>query len=116
MDFEFLFVMLYVLVATMLFIATLSAIKTFITGGNPAVKKYKPNRIIFSASKEVEPGQKIQSRANLYDALVQRYARALGFKAFRADAGNKVHYELSRINKGVAEGNKNLKNKGIRQI
>ena len=29
MDFEFLFVMLYVLVATMLFMATLGAIKTF---------------------------------------------------------------------------------------
>ena len=29
MDFEFLFVMLYALVAAMLFIATLSAIKTF---------------------------------------------------------------------------------------
>jgi hypothetical protein len=86
-----------------IFATVLSAIKTFITGGHPAVKKYKPNRIIFSASKEVEPGQKIQSRANLYDTLVQRYARALGFKAFRADAGNKVHYELSRINKGVAE-------------
>ena len=27
----------------------------------------------------------------------------MGYRAFRADAGNKVHYELSRINKGVAE-------------
>jgi hypothetical protein len=83
--------------AQRIFATVLSAIQTFI-------KKYKPNRIIFSASKEVEPGQKIQSRANLYDRLVQRYAKALGYKAFRADAGNKVHYELSRINKGVAEG------------
>jgi hypothetical protein len=80
-----------------IFATVLSAIQTFI-------KKYKPNRVVFSASKQVAPGQKAQSRANLYDSLVQRYARALGFKAFRADAGNKVHYELNRINKGVAEG------------
>ena len=86
--------------AQRIFATVLSAIQTF-------VKKYKPNRIIFSASKEVEPGQKIQSRANLYDRLVQRYAKALGYKAFRADAGNKVHYELSRINKGVVEGSGN---------
>jgi hypothetical protein len=83
--------------AQRIFATVLSAIQTFI-------KKYKPKRVVFSASKEVEPGQKSQSRANLYDRLVQRYARALGFKAFRADAGNKVHYELNRINKGVAEG------------
>jgi hypothetical protein len=86
--------------AQRIFATVLSAIQTFI-------KKYKPNRIIFSASKEVEPGQKIQSRANLYDRLVQRYAKALGYKAFRADAGNKVHYELSKINKGVVEGSGN---------
>jgi hypothetical protein len=39
------------------------------------------------------------SDLRLYDSLVQRYARAWGFKAFRADNGNKVIYELSRINK-----------------
>jgi GNAT superfamily N-acetyltransferase len=67
------------------------------------IKKYKPNRIIFTASKEVEQGQNAQSRARLYDSLVQRYARAWGFRAFRADTGNKVMYELNRINKTVAE-------------
>ena len=35
--------------------------------------------------------------------MVQRYAKAWGFRAFRADTGNKVIYELSRINKTVAE-------------
>ena len=83
--------------AQRIFATVLVAIKTFI-------KKYKPNRLIFSASKEVGPGQKSQSRANLYDRLVQRYARASGYRAFRADAGNNVHYELVRINKGVSEG------------
>ena len=42
------------------------------------------------------------TRARLYDSLVQRYAKALGFRAFRADTGNKVMYELSRI-KPIAE-------------
>jgi hypothetical protein len=82
--------------APRVFATVLSAIQTFI-------KKYKPNRVIFSASKEVEQGQNAQSRARLYDSLVQRYARAWGFRAFRADTGDKVIYELSRINKSVAE-------------
>ena len=76
--------------AQRVFATVLGAIQTFI-------KKYKPKQIIFSASKEVEPGQNAQSRARLYDSLVQRYARAWGFGASRADAGNKVIYELSRI-------------------
>ena len=82
--------------AQRVFATVISAIQTFI-------KKYKPNRMTFSASKEVEPGQNAQSRARLYDSLVQRYARAWGYRAFRADTGNKVIYELSRIKQGVAE-------------
>jgi len=76
--------------AQRVFATVLTAIQKFI-------KKYKPNKVIFSASKEVEQGQNAQSRARLYDSLVQRYARAWGFRAFRADTGNKVIYELSRI-------------------
>jgi hypothetical protein len=76
--------------AQRVFATVISAIQTFI-------KKYKPNKIIFSASKEVEQGQNSESRARLYDSLVQRYARSWGFRAFRADTGNKVIYELSRI-------------------
>jgi len=78
--------------AQRVFATVLSAIQTFI-------KKYKPNRIIFSASKEVEQGQNVQSRARLYDSLVQRYAKAWGFRAFRADTGDKVIYELNRLDK-----------------
>ena len=76
--------------AQRVFATVLSAIQKFI-------KKYKPNRVIFSATKEVEQGQNAQSRARLYDSLVQRYAKAWGFRAFRADTGNKVIYELNRI-------------------
>lgn len=61
------------------------------------IKKRKPQSLTFSASKEVEPGQNSQSRANLYDRLVQRYARTWGYRAFRADNGNLVMYELSRL-------------------
>ena len=86
--------------AQRVFATVLSAIQTF-------TKKYKPNRVFFSASKEVEDGQKSQSRARLYDSLVQRYARAWGFKAFRADTGDKVIYELNRINKEVDEARRN---------
>ena len=82
--------------AQRVFATVLSAIQTFI-------KKYKPNKVYFSASKEVEPGQNAQSRARLYDSLVQRYARAWGFTSSRSDTGSKVTYELSRIKPAVAE-------------
>ena len=38
----------------------------------------------------------------MYDRLVQRYAKAWGYRPFRADNGNLVIYELSRM-KNVAE-------------
>lgn len=78
------------------FATVLRAIQTFI-------KKYTPNKIIFAANKVDDTGNDTQSRANLYDKLVQRYAKSWGFKSFRADTGNKVIYELSRIKKDVAE-------------
>jgi len=88
------------------FATVLSAVQTFISDRVPGAKgKYKPNKIFFSASKAVKPDEdqkKALTRASLYDSLVQRYARALGFRAFRADTGNKVMYELSRI-KPIAE-------------
>jgi predicted chitinase len=82
--------------AQRVFATVLSAIQKFI-------KKYKPNKVFFAASTEVEQGQNAQSRARLYDSLVQRYAKAWGFRAFRADTGNKIMYELSRIKQDVEE-------------
>jgi hypothetical protein len=74
------------------------------------IKKYKPQRLSFSASKAVDMdaddnGAQFnpESRAKLYDRLVQRYSKALGYRAFRADNGDIVIYELSRIKPGVAE-------------
>jgi pyrimidine deaminase RibD-like protein/peptidoglycan hydrolase-like protein with peptidoglycan-binding domain len=84
--------------AQRIFATVLAAIQKFI-------KKYKPQKLFFSASKEVEPGQNSESRAKLYDRLVQRYARDWGYRAFRADTGALVRYEFSRIKPAVAEGN-----------
>jgi GNAT superfamily N-acetyltransferase len=68
------------------------------------IKKYKPQKLSFSASKEVgmdadDNGAQFnpESRAKLYDRLVQRYSKALGYRAFRADNSDIVIYELSRL-------------------
>jgi predicted metal-dependent phosphoesterase TrpH len=91
--------------AQRVFATVLTAIQQYIT-------KYKPLKLTFSASKETdptvyyEPGEpqpNPESRAKLYDRLVQRYARAWGYRAFRADTGNLVVYELSRLTQNVKE-------------
>jgi hypothetical protein len=68
------------------------------------IKKYKPQRLSFSAIKAVDMdaddnGAQFnpESRAKLYDRLVQRYSKALGYRAFRADNSDIVIYELSRL-------------------
>ena len=79
------------------------------------IKKYKPLKIYFSASKEIDPSINYgpddvvpnpESRAKLYDRMVLRYAKSWGYKFFRADNGSSVIYQLSRIpkQKSVAEG------------
>jgi hypothetical protein len=91
--------------AQRVFATVLSAIQKYI-------KKYKPSKLSFSASKATDPTiyyepdqpqPNPESRAKLYDRLVQRYARAWGYKAFRADTGDLVIYELSRLQPAVAE-------------
>jgi hypothetical protein len=69
---------------------------TVLTAIQKYIKKYNPARLSFSASKHVDQGQNSESRAKLYDRLVQRYAKAWGYRAFRADNGDLVIYELSR--------------------
>ena len=85
---------------------------TVLTAIQQYIKKRKPLRLTFAASKQVDPSimygpddpqPNPESRAKLYDRLVQRYAKAWGYRAFRADNGDLVMYELSRINKKVAE-------------
>jgi hypothetical protein len=96
--------------AQRIFATVLNAIQKYI-------KKYKPSKLSFSASKATDPTiyyepdqpqPNPESRAKLYDRLVQRYARAWGYRAFRADTGDLVIYELSRLKQqGVAEGESN---------
>ena len=92
--------------AQKVFATVLSAIQQFIV-------KYKPLKIYFSASKLLDPSINYgpddvvpnpESRAKLYDRLVQRYAKAWGYRAFRGDTHASVMYELSRIPKQKAVG------------
>jgi predicted GNAT family acetyltransferase len=81
--------------AQRIFATVLNAIQKFI-------KKHQPWRLKFSASKTVESGQNSQSRAKLYDRLVQRYAGAWGYDMYLVDHGDQVTYELTQ-KKNVAE-------------
>ena len=68
------------------FATVLSAIQQY-------VEKYNPEHIRFSASKDVEPGQKSQSRTNLYNKLVQRYASSLGYQVDSSDFSGSTVYK-----------------------
>ena len=57
--------------AQRIFATVLSTIQRFI-------KEHNPWRLTFSATKDVEPGQNSESRAKLYNRLVDRYAAAWG--------------------------------------
>jgi hypothetical protein len=90
--------------AQKVFSTVLVAIQQFIT-------KYKPLKIYFSASKEIDPSINYgpddvvpnpESRAKLYDRMVLRYAKSWGYKFFRSDNGDLVMYQLSRIPKHKA--------------
>ena len=85
--------------AQRIFATVLNAMQKFI-------KEHKPWRLIFSASKAVEPGQNSESRAKLYDRLVQRYAATWGYDVYNEDHGDQVTYELTRLKQGVTENEK----------
>lgn len=76
---------------------------TVITAIHKFVKKHKPQLVRFSASKEVEPGQSSQSRAKLYDRIVERYANAWGYDVYQEDHGDQVTYELTQSQTDLAE-------------
>jgi hypothetical protein len=81
--------------AQRVFATVLSAIQQFL-------RVEQPWKFIFSASKEVEPGQNAQSRASLYNRLMQRYASAWGYDIYHEDHGDQITYELTK-KKSVAE-------------
>jgi GNAT superfamily N-acetyltransferase len=86
--------------AVRVFATVLHAIQQFI-------KKEKPQCIIFAASKDVEPGQNSQSRSNLYNSLVARYASAWGYDAYEEDQGDQITYELTRKTRNISEASSN---------
>jgi len=55
------------------------------------IKEHNPWRLTFSATKDVEPGQNSESRAKLYNRLVDRYAAAWGYDALINDLGDQVN-------------------------
>jgi predicted GNAT family acetyltransferase len=76
--------------AQRIFATVLHSIKQFIG-------KQHPEKLYFSASKEVEPGQNSESRANLYSRMVKRYASAWGYDAVIDDLGkDTVTYILNK--------------------
>jgi len=82
--------------AQRIFATVLNTIQKFI-------KEHNPWRLTFSATKDVEPGQNSESRAKLYNRLVDRYARTWGYDALINDLGDQVEYELTRLKPGVTE-------------
>ena len=78
-----------------IFATVMQAIQEFI-------QEEQPETIVFSASKEVEPGQNPNSRASLYKRLVQRYAQSWGYKVQSSDQGKDVVFKLDRID-GINE-------------
>jgi len=91
--------------AQRVFSTVLNAIQTFI-------KMEHPWRLMFSASKAVEPGQNSESRAKLYDRLVQRYANAWGYDMYHEDHGDQVTYELTQL-KQNAEVDEDISRRGF---
>ena len=94
--------------AQKVFATVIEAIRQFVI-------KMKPGSISFSASKEPEadmaqPGANVnpESRAKLYNRLVQRYAGLMGYSVQQQEGNGKVTYTLKQARKGVAEGRENV--------
>jgi len=86
------------------FATVLSAIRQFVHAHNP-------ESIEFSASKEPEVdmapyGTNVnpESRAKLYDRMVNRYASVMGYQVQQQQGSGKVTYTLRRVKQGVTEG------------
>ena len=78
------------------FATVLSAIQQFIDTEHPA-------HIRFSANKDVDPGQKSQTRSNLYNKLVQRYANSWGYSVDVDDFADTTVYNLYTLHESVTE-------------
>ena len=82
-----------------IFATMLSAVKQFIKTENPHI-------VSFQATKDVDPNDaNPESRAKLYNRMVDKFANQLGYNASVDDYGDTVEYELVS-NRGMREGNK----------
>ena len=97
--------------AQRIFATVLDAIQKYI-------KKYKPQRLSFSASKSVDMDAddverfNPESRAKLYTRLVQRYAGAWGYQSQHSDEGDVVIYQLTRAMAENFHDGRNPQDKG----
>ena len=78
---------------------------TVLTSIQQFIGKEHPEKLYFSATKDVEPDQNSESRAKLYNRLVDRYATSWGYDAFINDLGDQVEYELTRLQPVTEDSN-----------
>jgi len=69
---------------------------TVLTSIQQFILKEEPDRLYFSASKDVEPGQNPTSRASLYERMVRRYARSLGYDVVVDDRRGHTMFVLDK--------------------
>ena len=83
--------------AQRIFATVVSAINEFLS------KFMQPDEIVFSANKDVDPGDNPMSRTKLYNRMVQRFAGSYGYNVETKDLGTFTIYDLTKENQGVAE-------------
>ena len=69
---------------------------TVLTSIQQFILKEEPDRLYFSASKDVEPGQNPTSRARLYERMVRRYANSLGYDLVVDDRSGHTMFVLDK--------------------
>ena len=69
---------------------------TVLTSIQQFILKEEPDRLYFSASKDVEPGQNPTSRARLYERMVRRYAKSLGYDVVVDDRSGHTMFVLDK--------------------
>jgi hypothetical protein len=69
---------------------------TVLTSIQQFILKVEPDRLYFSASKDVEPGQNPTSRARLYERMVRRYANSLGYDVVVDDRRGHTMFVLDK--------------------
>ena len=69
---------------------------TVLTSIQQFILKVEPDRLYFSASKDVEPGQNPTSRARLYERMVERYAKSLGYDVVVDDRRGHTMFVLDK--------------------